>query len=382
MKNVFRKENFLIFISSFIFFYALILNLFFPVQSDKKEYKFQTQETGLRADFKTATEKYISSEVSGLAFGYLLGDKDALPPGMDNKMKAIGMAHIIVVSGTHLSIIIGASRKLFGRVSRIVAVYGSVFLLAGYAILVGFTPSIIRASFVAILSLFAWYFGREQRPMRTVILTLGFCLSVNPYFLTNVSFQLSMLAYSGVVLIMPLLARYFYGSEKPGSIGSLVLASLSAIIACLPIQLYYFGSLNLIAVFANLLILPTIPYAMGFSFLTGILALLNLDFVATGTGWLAEQILKYHVHIVNLLEEKTEFYFEFPKNEPAWLALYVVIIILIIFAVHHDIEVGKGDAGDNNDSHYLFRVDNIQDIGREAVEWDEVRDTPGTNRNK
>lgn len=378
MKNVFRKENFLIFISIFIFFYALILNLFFPVQSDKKEYKSQTQETG----FKTATEKYISSEVSGLAFGYLLGDKDALPPGMDNKMKAIGMAHIIVVSGTHLSIIIGASRKLLGRISRIVAVYGSIFLLAGYAILVGFTPSIIRASFVAILSLFAWYFGREQRPMRTVILTLGFCLSVNPYFLTNISFQLSMLAYSGVVLIMPLLARYFYGLEKPGAVGSLVLASLSAIIACLPIQLYYFGSLNLIAVFADLLILPTIPYAMGFSFLTGILALLNLDFLATGTGLLSEQILKYHVYIVNLLEEKTEFYFEFPKNEPVWLALYVVIIILIIFAVHHNVEVGKGDAGDNNDSHYLFRVDNIQDIGREAVEWDEVRDAPGTDRNK
>ncbi|MBP5511988.1 ComEC/Rec2 family competence protein [Candidatus Saccharibacteria bacterium] len=355
--KIFRKENFLIFVSFAIFFYALFLNLCFPVQDQKT---YDSKEQGLAAAFKTATEKFIPGDNSGLAFGYLLGDKAALPPGIDNKMKAIGMAHIIVVSGTHLSIIIGASRKLFSRISRLVAVFGSIFLIMGYVTLIGFTPSIIRASFVAILSLVAWYFGREQRPVRTVILTLGFCLSFNPYFLTNISFQLSMLAYSGVILVMPLLSKYFYGQEKPGAIGSLVLASLSAIVTCLPIQLYYFGSFNLIAILANLLILPTIPYAMAFAFFTGVLALLKLDFLATGMGWLAEQVLNYHVMIVNLLEEKTEFYFEFSKNEPVWLALYLVLF-LIIFAIYQNVKVSKGNASDNNDS--LCGVDDIEDVG-------------------
>ena len=337
-----------------IFFYALFLNIFYPIQKTSKKNYGAKEEPGLKTDFKKATEKYISSEVSGLAFGYLLGEKDELPPGVENKMKAVGMAHIIVVSGTHLSIIIGASRKVFGKISRLMAVYGSIFLLGFYVILIGFTPSIIRASFVAVLSLFAWYFGREQRAIRTVLLTLGFCLGINPYFLTNVSFQLSMLAYSGVVLIMPMMIQYFYGRDRPGFFGSVILSSMSAIIACLPIQLYYFGSMNLIAILANLLILPTIPYAMGFSFLTGVLSTLNLDFLAIGIGKIAEFILKYHVKIIAMLEDKSEFLFETQKNEPIWLLLYIPIVILvIIFVWKQNVKIGDDDAGGRNDRAVL-----------------------------
>lgn len=382
MKKLFRKENILIFASIAVFLYALFLNVFYPVQkSSKKDYSSKkTEETGIKADFKSATERFISDEVSGLAFGYLLGEKDELPPGVEDKMKAVGMAHIIVVSGTHLSIIVGASRKLFGKISRFSAVYFSIFLLGAYAILIGFTPSIIRASFVAVLSLLAWFFGREQRAIRTVILTLGFCLAVNPYFLTNVSFQLSMLAYSGVVLLMPMMVRYFYGRDRPGFIGSTILSSLAAIIACLPIQLYYFGSMNLIAIFANLLILPTIPYAMGFSFLTGALSLVHLDFFASGVGQIAEFILKYHVKIIAWLEDKSEFLFEVQKNEPIWLLIYVpMVILVIIFAWKQNVKISDNNANSRDDSAVLSNK--VQNIVAERIERKDVSNNARTERN-
>ena len=325
-----RKENILIIVSLLVFLYALFLNIFFPLRKETSGYRSVSYEKNIKTDFKDAVLKYVSDDVAGLSFGYLLGEKSELPPGVENKMKAVGMAHIIVVSGTHLSIIISASRKIFGRISRLSAVFFSIVLLSFYALLIGFTPSIIRASFVAILSLFAWYFGRRQRAYRTVIITLGFCLIINPYYLTNVSFQLSMLAYSGVVLIMPMFIRYFYGRDGPGFIGSTILSSLSAIIACLPIQLYYFGSLNLIAIFANLLILPTIPYAMGLSFLTGVTSMLNLSFLASGFGWLTEWILGYHIRIISELEDKAEFMFEFETGNALWFLIYVVIVFFVI----------------------------------------------------
>lgn len=362
MKNILRKENFLIIVSVIIVFYAVILNIFYPLKNDtKKDYgKSKDEESGVKSDFKKAVNRYITDDISGLAFGYLLGEKDELPSGLEEKMKAVGMAHIVVVSGTHLSIIIGASRKIFGKISRLAAVYFSVALLGFYVLLIGFTPSIIRASFVAVLSIIAWYFGREQRVIRTVFLTLGFCLLIDPYFLTNVSFQLSMLAYSGVVLIMPVMVRYFYGRDGPGFIGSTILASLSAIIACLPIQLYYFGSLNLIALFANLLILPTIPYVMGLSFLTGFLSMIHFDFLASGIGWFAELILRYHVKIVLFLNEKDEFLFTFAKNQPLWLMLYVPILILVIISIHQNIKVSKGNTGNNDDS--LCGINSSEDV--------------------
>lgn len=379
MKKYFRKEYALVFISVIIIIFALFVNVFYP--QTKATSKGREKDIGIKADFKEASEKYISNDVVGLGFGYLLGEKSELPSGVEDKMKTVGLAHIIVVSGTHLSIIISASRKVFEKISRFSALYFSIFLLVLYVSLIGWSPSTIRASFVAILSIIAWFFGREQKTLRTVIFTLAFCLLINPYFLTNVSFQLSMLAYSGVVIIMPKMIRYFYGRDKPGFFGSVILPSLSAIIACLPIQLYYFGSMNLIAILANLLILPTVSYAMGACFFTGVLSMLHLDFLAMGFGKISEFILSYHIKVISFLEDKSEFLFEFEKNNPIFLGLYVVIVgVLIFVSIHQNIKIRKGNAGNHNNS--LVFVDKTQDIVRKSVQWEEVSDTPRTKRNE
>ena len=380
MKKYFRKEYILVFVAVCLIFRALVLNVFFPLEKTSSKSYSAKKDSGIKAEFKTAVSRFVPEDVAGLSFGYLLGEKSELPSGIEEKMKTVGLAHIIVVSGTHLSIIISASRKIFEKFSRFAALYFSVFLLILYVSLIGWSPSTIRASFVAILSILAWFFGREQRTVRTVILTLGFCLMINPYFLTNVSFQLSMLAYSGVVLILPGFIQFFYGREKPGFIGSVILSSLSAIIACLPIQMYYFGSLNLISLLANLLILPTIPYAMGFSFLTGVFSMIHLYFLAVGLGKISEIILKYHISVVSELEDKSEFLFEFQKSNPLWLLVYVPILILVFVAIHKNVKIGEGDAGDHDDT--LVGLDEFEDVVSEVIERDEVRNAPSRKRNQ
>ncbi len=372
-----RKENILIIISITSIIFALFFNLFIP---QGKNNKSQNVDSEIKASFKDSVNEYVSEEISGLGFGYLLGEKSELPSGFENKMKAVGLAHIIVVSGTHLSIIIGASRKLFEKISRFAAFYFSILLLVLYIFIIGISPSIVRASFVAVLSLVAWYFGRRQKVSRTIILTLGFCLLIDPYYLINVSFQLSMLAYSGVVVIMPVLVRYFYGRDKPGLFGSTILSSLSAIIACLPIQLYYFGSLNLVSLFANLLILPTIPFAMGAVFFVGVLGLFHFSVFATMVGKIAEIVLFYHFRVVSELYDRTEFLFEIEKNNPAFLALYVIIACLLFVSIHKNIKVSKGDTGDHNNPLVCFNE--TQDVLAESVERNEVCDAPRAERNQ
>ena len=380
MKRFFRRENILIFIAVGILVYAFFLNIFFPISSSSSTgYGLsEKEETGLKADFKNGVSRFVDEEVAGLSFGYLLGEKSELPSGVEEKMKAVGLAHIIVVSGTHLSIIIGASRKIFEKISRFASLYFSLFLLGFYIILIGISPSIVRASFVAVLSIFAWYFGREQKTWRTIILTLGFCLALNPYYLTSVSFQLSMLAYSGVVIILPIFIRYFYGRDRPGFIGSTILSSLSAIIACLPIQLYYFGTLNFVALMANLLILPTIPYAMGATFLTGIFAMLHLDFLAIGLGQIIEMILSYHIKVISRLYDKSEFMFEVSKNNPIWLAFYALIFLAVIFMWKKYVKIGDNNATSRNKTAILGYE--VQDTTAERIEWKNATDKAGAER--
>jgi ComEC/Rec2-related protein len=378
MKCILKKQYILIFVSILVILQAIFLNVFYPMKNESRA-KEKYSSVGVKADFKNASKRYVDGDVVGLGFGYLLGEKSELPSGVGDKMKTVGLAHIIVVSGTHLSIIISFSRKIFEKISRFAALYFSIFLLILYVSLIGWSPSTIRASFVAILSIVAWFFGREQRVYRTVIFTLAFCLLVNPYFLTNISFQLSMLAYSGVVIIMPKMIIFFYGRDKPGFLGSIILSSLSAIIACLPIQLYYFGSMNLIAILANLLILPTVSFAMGFMFLTGLVGLFHVDFLAIIFGKVAELILRYHIKIISILEEKSEFLFTFKQNNPAFLLLYVgMVMFLGAVAIYQNIKIRKSNTSYHCDT--LVRVDVTKDVAREIVERDELCDAPRAER--
>ena len=69
------------------------------------------------------------------------------------------------------------------------------------------------------------------------------------------------------MILGPKITKYFYGEKKPGFIGETVITTLSATLMTLPITLYYYGTISLISVVANLLILPTLSYAMGLVFL-------------------------------------------------------------------------------------------------------------------
>jgi len=325
----FLENNFLILVSIIIILYALFLNIFFP----KKNENFKKESTfgETKNSFKDAILEYIPEDVAGLGVGYLLGEKSELPDGLETKMKAVGMAHIIVVSGTHLSIIIMSARKIFEKISRILAFCFSIALLIFYILLVGVSPSLIRASFVAILSLVAWYFGREKDPFRMILYTLGGCFLINPYLLTNLSFQLSMCAYMGIIVIFPLLTLYFYGRDRPKMIGSTILSSLAATIACLPIQIYYFGTINLAFLASNLLILPTISLAMGLSFLTGLCGMIGFSGMGTGFGYLAGMVLKYHISVVSALYDKSEFLIEIPKKNWLVLIAYLLLFLLLLY---------------------------------------------------
>ncbi len=307
---------------------AVFLDICFPKKDETKD---ELLLEDLRGNFSKQLTTFIPGEMAGLGLGYLLGEKDEMPENVKNEVKVVGMAHIVVVSGTHLGIILSFARRIFKNVSRLLTVYFSVFLLVFYVMLVGVSPSLVRASFVSVFGLIGWYFGRIISPTRMVLLTLSFCLIINPYFLSNLSFQLSMLAYSGIILFLPRMIRYFYGRDRPGFIASTILATLAAMISCLPIQLYYFGTFNVLTFVANLIILPTIPIVMLTCFLTGVFGLIGLKLFAGLFGGVSGLILDFHAGVIHFLADKTEFLLEFPKKQSVFLILYIVVVMAIVF---------------------------------------------------
>ena len=179
-------------------------------------------------------EKIEEPEAS-LGLGYVLGVKSALDPKLEEKLKTVGLTHIVVASGANLAILVGVARKLFGKIARGLAFFGSLVMIGGFIYLAGFSASMMRAGIVAILTLVAWYSGREVAPIRIILYAAGGTLLYEPMYIIDVGWLLSFAAFFGILVVGPELTRIFYGKKEPKMIAATLLESLAAGVMCAPI---------------------------------------------------------------------------------------------------------------------------------------------------
>ena len=274
-----------------------------------------------------------------LGLSYLLGVKDDLPKDLKNNLKMVGLTHIVVASGAHLSILVEVARKIFGRVSRFSGLLFSVLFILFFMAMVGWTPSILRAGTMAILTLLSWYVGRKIAPLRLILMVAAFTLMLNPMFLTNLGWMLSFASYAGIMLLGPYLVLFFYGEKKPKFIASLILTTVSATVMTLPITLYYFGQVSIISVVANLLILPTLPYAMGMVFLSGLFS--GVPLLGFAVSFLTTKLLDFHILVVEWLASMEQFLITVDKYNPWMFLMYVPVGILMVWGVWRKYRGGK-----------------------------------------
>ena len=263
-----------------------------------------------------------------LGLSYLLGMKSGLPKDLSESLRVVGLTHIVVASGAHLSILVEVARKIFGKVSRFAGVFGATGFILFFMAMVGWTPSIMRAGIMAILTIVTWYVGRKIAPVRMILMVMAGTLLIDPTFLTNLGWMLSFASYAGIMLVGPKLAKFFYGDKEPGFIGGTVLTTIAATVMTLPITLFYFGQVSLNSVVANLLILPTLPVAMGLTFLTGVVA--GVPFVENVVSATTTWLLDFHIGVVGFFGEMEQFLVKIEPYNPWVFLIYLPILILLL----------------------------------------------------
>lgn len=158
-------------------------------------------------------------------------------------------------------------------------------------------------------------------------------LIINPYFGWNdLGWMLSFTSFAGVMILAPVLQKYFFGDKKPSGIRQIIGETLSAQLATLPIILMAFGVLSNVALLANTLVLPLVPIIMLLIFLIGIFA--DIPFIAEMISFPAEWILSYMVKVTHWLSSQqwaqTEVNFSW-----LWVVIsYFVLIILTWYMIH------------------------------------------------
>lgn len=278
--------------------------------------------------FAARIERLIPDPQLRLGLSYLLGMKSGLPEELSENLRMVGLVHIVVASGAHLSILVEIARKVFGKLSRMTGVIFSIVFIIFFMALVGWTPSIMRAGIMSILTILAGFSGHTFAPWRIILLVAAFTLLINPMFLIDLGWLLSFASFIGIMILGPALTRFLYGNQKPKFIASMVLTTISATLMTLPIALYYYGTLSLISVVANLLILPTLPCAMGLVFATGVVG--GLPFIETIVSFAATKLLDFHIAVVTFFGQMKSFMVEIDTNQPWVFALYLMLVPFLV----------------------------------------------------
>lgn len=251
--------------------------------------------------FADGVRTAVSDPEASLGIGYLLGQKRALPLELAEALQIVGLTHIVVASGYNLTILVRLARRLFEKVSKYLAALSASAMIAGFIAITGMSPSMSRAGLVAGLSLAAWYYGRKFHPVILLLIAAAVTVAVNPsYIWGDLGWQLSFAAFGGVMILAPLLQRFFFGEKKPGFVRQIFGETLSAVIATAPILMYAFGQFSNVAVIANMLVLPLVPLAMLLTAVAGFGAIIFPSF-AEILGLPASWLLGYMVYIAESL---------------------------------------------------------------------------------
>ena len=234
--------------------------------------------------------------------GLTVGERSGFPAGLEEAFRKVGVIHIVVLSGYNISIISdNVSRVLqYLPVAKIFRAALAAFGIILFAILTGASATVVRASIMGLLLLWAKESGRIYEAL-AALFAAGFLMVVfNPKILIfDVSFQLSFMATLGLILLSPRLEKYFRWFPNFWKMREHLLATISTQIFVLPLLLSIGGTFSWATIPANLLILTAVPVTMFFGFLTGLAGFLSYG-LSQIFSWPAYLFLSYELWVVNI----------------------------------------------------------------------------------
>ncbi len=248
------------------------------------------------SDCTALIAQFLPEPHAGLVSGMLFGVKSTISSDLKDALQATGTIHIVALSGMNITILV---RLFFGLFLHFAPRWIATVLTAGVIIsfvgFVGPSASVVRAAIMGCISLLAPLTGRISVPLVTWFLASVGMILVRPEWITDVSYQLSVLASLGLIVFgekqkvlpnMPENNAYFGSHPFRDAFRSWMkkvwlflkeelVTTLSAQVFTMPILVVVFGRISLIAPIVNVSIGWTVP----------IITVLGLVMCIVGSVW-------------------------------------------------------------------------------------------------
>jgi competence protein ComEC len=275
-------------------FYAAILMLLRPLLPVPAEIKPQESPNfPLSIRFMEVIQKTTPAPYDALLGSIVFGTSvSPLDPDLKDSYKKVGLAHLLVASGTQVSILIGVCLMII-RTCRLPigpGVIATTVINILFAVMTGCGASIIRAAIMGEITLLGVWLNREGEIYNSLGLAALILMIFDPLVIFGLSFQLTFAATWALVYLAPQL-------EKKYKLPPPLAISLAPILATIPITLYNFNQFSVAALLVNTLVMPWVEILTVLGFASTVLGAIFLPIATILNGALL-LILKLFNEIV------------------------------------------------------------------------------------
>ena len=272
------------------------------ILSNQKDY-FKSSLHSVRKLIDETIHKLHNPQTAGLLRGLLLADRSEIDYETKNEFINSGVVHILAVSGLHVGYVLVIIIFIFGRFGIYLRSILTILGLVAFMFLTGVPPSVFRATLMSVVIIIAFLSNRSTNIINSISIAGFIILLLNPNEIYNPGFQLSFSAVLAIGILYPYIQKIIFKLNLKHKWLEYILlffgVSLSAQIGTLPFTLAYFSKLSVVALFANLIVIPTVGVIIGIAFITVFIGVISnsiaIYFAAANdllSGWMID-FIKY-----------------------------------------------------------------------------------------
>ncbi len=245
---------------------SLTLRVLGPVRLRSPPGPVSRATTHIRAQFRVACAG-LPPDAGALLLGLAVGDESTLPADLDEAMVRAGLAHLTAVSGSNTSLVVGIAMAAVAGVglgwrARVIT---CLAVLSAYVMLVRPQPSVLRAAVMGVVALIALSAGGRRRGPPALLASALVLLLVLPQFALSLGFALSFAATAGLLVVGPPIARrlgsWWWSAWLPEPLRAALAVAAAAHLATLPLAVLMGNGASLVALPANVVVTPLVPFA-------------------------------------------------------------------------------------------------------------------------
>ncbi len=293
-------------------------------------------------------DKMLPPKEASLMKTMLLGEKRAIDAEIKTLYQQNGIAHILAISGLHISLLGMGLYRLLKQLGGSVWVRTSLpmGIIVLYVLMTGFSVSAVRAMMMFLLQMSAQLCRRTYDLFTAASLAALLLLAEQPLYLYHSGFLLSFGCVYAIGVIVPVMTTVNSGPKKekqrkkhrkrqkqPEGIQKCFLSGLALTLAVLPLQIWFFYQIPLYATLLNLLVIPLLSFLV----LAGILLLLvenvmiiPIDFISEITALLITGILTVYEKSCLLLMQLPGHLLIMGRPKVWQVVIYLLILISLV----------------------------------------------------